>query len=338
VTARGRSLDAVDVVASLERARRLAARPILSAFGAIRRVRADALALEIAGAAPEAVAEALACPATAVVPRAFSPRIPDGTGPFRADHSAAGLVLSRNERAARGPSFLDKLDVRHASDLASGLRAFESGEADMGFLGAGLHRRRADAVDFRTEPFGWVVFRTGPEAGEWGSPGVAARLVEAIDPGRLSQLGLVPLVSAKRDGDQGWGGATTNLYVDEASPYLVEVARAVATALSRPGHELRPTQLSHGELSRLRDGRRFSLMIDFVRRLGPTPHHAALSLLGAATPGLTDKPFTVPRDDIEIVERTLSLAALGELKVIGARAPDIHGLEQWELGSVFRSA
>ena len=336
VTARGRALDGADVVWSFERARKLGARPLLSGFGAVRRVRDDPLAVDVQSAGPDDLADALSSPLAALVPRTFSAVKPDGTGAFRADPSARGLSLVRNERAARGPSFLDRIDVRKAADLAAGLRTFESGEADVGFLGAGLHRRRAGAVDFRTQPAGWVVLRTGPEAGEWGAPGVAARLVQALDPARLSHLGVV--LPSSKGGGQGWGGASASLYVDEGSSYLVEIARAVATALSQPGRELRPTPLSRQDLARLREGGRYATMIDFVRRLGPAPRHAVLSLLGAANSRLAEKPPRAVREDISVVERTLSLAVVGEVGIAGARAPDVHGLEQWELGSVWRGA
>jgi peptide/nickel transport system substrate-binding protein len=337
VTARGRPLDGADVVWSLERARKLGARPLLSPLGAIRRLRGDPLSMEVAGANPEFLAEALASPLAAIVPKTFSPGSPDGTGAFRAEPSSGGIVLVRNDRAARGPSFLDRVDAKKADDLAAGLRAFESGDSDVAFLGAGLHRRRAGAVDFRTESMGWIVLRTGPEAGEWGAPGIAERLVEGLEPARLSHLGLAPSVTAP-SGAAAWGGTSTNLYVDQESSYLVEVARVVAAALSRPEHEIRPYPLPRSDRVRLKDGGHFATMIDFVRRLGPSPRHAALSLLGAANPRLAEKPPRTVREEIPILARTLSLAVLGELKMVGARAADVHGLEQWDLGSVWRGA
>lgn len=336
-TARGRALDGADLVFAIDRAKKLGARPLLSSIVSIRRVRDDPLAVDIQGMSPDAVFDALSSPLTAIVPKTFSATKPDGTGAFRADQSGGGLSLVRNEHAARGPSFLDRIDLRKAADLAAGLRAFESGEADVGFLGAGLHRRRAGAVDFRAIPVGWVVLRTGAEAGEWGAPGVAARLVQAVDPARLSQLGIAPRDNA-RAGGQGWGGAPASLYVDEGSSYLVEIARAVAAALSQPGHELRPTPLSHPDLVRLRDGGHFGTMIDFARRLGPSPRHAVLSLLGAANSRLAERPPRSTVEDLAVVERTLQLAVIGEVGIVGARAPDVHGLEQWELGSVWRGA
>jgi hypothetical protein len=126
--------------------------------------------------------------------------------------------------------------------------------------------------------------------------------------------------------------------VDQASPFLVEVARAMVSALSLPDHEIRPYPLPHDELARLRESGHFALMIDFARRIGPTARHGKLALLRAANPRLAENPPTIAREDLAMVERTLSLAVLGELRVAGARAPDLHDLEQWDLGSVWRSA
>jgi peptide/nickel transport system substrate-binding protein len=335
VTAGGAPLDARDVLWSLERSRRLGGRPLLGGFGPPRRVRGDALAVFVPGATPDALADALASPVTAVVPRSFRPEGPDGTGAFRATSSPGGLLLERNDRAARGPSYLDRIEIRRATDLAGALRAFESGDADVGFLGAGLHRRRPDAVDFRTEPFLWVVLRTGPEAGSWGAPGVAERLVESMDPARFVHLGLAP--AASRRGTALWGGAPADLLVDEAATYLVEIARVVAAVLSEPGHELTPRPIPGGELERRRDEGRYALAIDVVRRIGPTPRHGLLALLAAANPELADKPPRGVALDPAAVARTLSLAPIGELSISGARAPDVHGLEAWDLGAVYRA-
>lgn len=334
VTARGQKLAARDVVSSLERSRAGRGRAILSPFKAVRAVRGDPLAVHVEGAEPDALAVALACPVTAIVPRSFNPAEPDGTGAFRATRAKDGMIFERNERAARGPAFLDRIEVRRAADLASELRAFEVGDSDVGFLGAGLHRRRALAVDFRTDSFGWIVLRTGPLAGQWGAPGVAARLVAGIDPSRFSHLGLVP-----RGGGAAalWGGPPSDLLVDEGASYLVEVARAVGGVLSGAGHDVRPVTLPHAELRRRRDEGRFSLAIDFVRRLGQAPEQALLSLLAGADPKLADKPPHFTSQDWDALTRTLPLAVLGELSIAGARAPDLHGIEQWDLGGVFRA-
>ncbi|HVW30708.1 MAG TPA: hypothetical protein VHC69_35370, partial [Polyangiaceae bacterium] len=244
----------------------------------------------------------------------------------------SGVTLLRNERAARGPAFLDRIEVRRAGDLASGLRAFEAGDADVGFLGAGLHRRRAGAVDFRTDPFGFVVLRTGALAGTWGAPGVAARLVSGLDPSRFSHLGLSP-----RGGGAPvpWGGPPADLLVDGGAPYLVEIARVAAAALSASGHEIRPYPLPERELAARREGGKYALAVDFVRRLGPGKDDGLLSLLAGADPKLADRPPRFAGQNEDSLTRTLPLAVLGELAVVGAHAPSWSGIEQWDLGAVF---
>jgi peptide/nickel transport system substrate-binding protein len=335
VTARGQRLTARDVIASLERARGLGGRASLAPFGAFRAVSGDALAVDVEGATPDTLAKALAGATTAILPKTFRPSEPDGTGAFRAGKVSGGVTFERNERAARGPSYLDRVEVRRAVDLAEGLRAFESGDADVGFLGAGLHRRRALAVDFRTEPFGFVVLRTGPLAGAWGAPGVAARLVSGVDASRFSHLGLAPHGGGA---PAPWGGAPADVLVDQGSPYLVELAGVVAAALSDKGHELRPAPLPEADLRAHRVNGKFALAVDFVRRLGPTREQGLLSLLAGADPKLADRPPGFASLDADALTRTLPLAVLGELAMTGARMPEFHGIEQWDLGAVFVSS
>jgi hypothetical protein len=124
--------------------------------------------------------------------------------------------------------------------------------------------------------------------------------------------------------------------VDGDAPYFVEIARVVAAVLSRPGHELVPLPLPSRDFrSRVSTGS-YTLAVDFVRRIGPTPHHALLSLLAAADPRLSDKPPRLMGADPVAITRTLPLAVLGELSMSGAHAPDLHGLDAWDLGNVFR--
>jgi peptide/nickel transport system substrate-binding protein len=336
VTAHGRSLDARDVIASLARARSRAAGPLFASFGNPERVPGDLLSVFIPGASPDALAFALASPCTAILPRTFTPEEPDATGAFRVTRVKAGLDFTRNDRAARGPSFLERLRVRRAGDLAETLRAFEVGDADVGFLGSGLHRRRADAVDFRATVLGFVILRTGPLAGPWGAPGIAGRLVGAVDPARLAHLGL---------GEHGapgaavqWGGPPSELLVQEGSPYLSEVANVLASVFSAPGHELRPVPLPQAEMRRRTQGGKFAVAVQVLRVLGPTRRHALLSLLGAADPRLAEHPPSFSESQtVDLLTRTLPLAVLGEFRVAGARVAELHGLEDWDLGAVFRA-
>jgi peptide/nickel transport system substrate-binding protein len=332
VTARGRALDARDVIASFERSKRAAGRPLLAALPSPTRVAGDPLSVVFAGTTPDVVADALSSPVTALVPRSFVPAEPDGTGAFRCTRTGTGLVLERNEHAARGPSYLARIEIRKATDLATGLRAFEAGDADVGWLGAGLHRRRTGAVDFRCASRGLVVLRTGTDAKNWSAPGVAQHLVEGMDPKRLAYLGLAP-----RSGDSGgtWGGPPADVLVDEGSPYLVEVARVMAAALGASGHELRPLPLPNLELRRRVDERRYALAVDVVRLIGPSPRHLLLALLAAADPKLAEKPPHLSIVDPAALARTLPLAVLGEFAPFGAHAAPVQGLTAWDLGAVW---
>jgi len=336
ITARGKTLDARDVIASIERARSGVARALLAPFPTPRRQEGHPLTVRFDGADPDALADVLASPCMAIVPRGASSRAPDGTGAFRAAPTRDQLVLERNERAARGPSYLDRIEVRAAPDLASALRSFESGDTDVGFLGAGLHRRRAGAVDFRTETVGSVVLRSGSEAHGWGAPGVTSSLVAGIDPARLATLGLTTTARGTASPDAvGWGGAPSDVLVDAAAPYLAEVARVVAETLSRPGHEIRPLPLPRTELrTRLASGK-FALAVEFVRKIGGTERHALLALLATLDPQLADKPPD-SRVPVATVLRTLPAAVIGELAIVGAHVDDVEGLERWDLGAITR--
>ncbi|HVU03027.1 MAG TPA: hypothetical protein VHE30_14805 [Polyangiaceae bacterium] len=332
VSARGKSLGARDVLWSLERASAGAGRPAVASLPRATLVEGQPLAARFPGADPAAVSDALATSAVPIVPKGAANGPLDGTGAFVATLDRGTLVLERNERAARGPSFLDRIVVVPAPDLATALRAFESGDADVGFLGRGLHRARTEAVDFRTEPFGAVLLRTGPEAKSWGAPGIAAALVDGLDPSSLSHLGLVKPAARTT---AVWGGPAAEIVVDQGSAYLVEVARVVARALSASGHELRVTPLARAELRTRIAGGHFSLAIDFSRRPGTTERDDLLGLLRAADPRLVDRP---PPASVrpETILRTLPLAVIGTLSVAGARASDVIGLEAWDLGSVTR--
>jgi hypothetical protein len=300
-------------------------------------VRGRALELELEGSDPDALALALASPTAAIVPARFSPSEPDGTGAFRASRTPSGLVLERNERAARGPAFLDRIEITRARDLAGPLRAFESGALDVGFLGAGLHRKRQDSEPLAPPPAGFVVLRTGRDGRAWGAPGVAARLVEEIPRERFGHLGLsIPGGATSRTTSGGWGGPSADLLVDEGSPYLLEVARALAAELGRPTHELRPLPLPHAELRKRVDAESFVLALDFVRALGPTPQHTLLALLQAGNPRLAEKPPAVTNVDPHSLSRTLPLAVLGDLAVRGAAAAAFRGLGDWDLGAVWK--
>jgi peptide/nickel transport system substrate-binding protein len=287
-------------------------------------------------AAPEELAAALASPLGAILPRNFSPLEPDGTGAFAASLANGRLLLQRNPRAARGPAFLDSIEVRTVADLSEALRAFESGNVDLGWLGAGLHRARPGAEAFRGIGYGWAVLRSGKRAGNWGAPGVAQTLLDGVDPEQLRHLGLEGLgpVSATTT---GWGGGDAALLVADDAPQLVLIARALAALLGRAGHELTVALTPQSELAARRASRDYTLMVDFVRALGIGRNRVEQTFLLAENPELAKNPSGRFGDDARAVCRTLPLGVIGELWVAGAHDAGFRQVSGWQLGNIFRN-
>jgi peptide/nickel transport system substrate-binding protein len=331
-TAAGRALDSRDVVFSLDRARRAGALAVLARFEPPRRDPLDALAIVVPNADPGELAVALASPLTAILPRGFSPLRPDATGAFRAVPSPKSLLLERNPKAARGPAFLERVVVEAAPSLADALRAFEAGDADVGWLGSGLHRRRGGALPLEGGRFGWVVLLTGRDAGAWGAPGVAERLIDGIAPEQLAHLGL-RRPRSKRGAPLRWGGGTADFVVRQDAPHLVQIARALTALLDQPGHTLRLFARPRAEVRALKQSGRFTLLLDFVRAAEP----ASLVLLQAADRSLVARPPPGLGSDLRQLGRLAPLGVLGELHVVGARAPAFVGVESWNLGSVWKA-
>lgn len=330
VTARGKPLDARDVLSSLARAKK---RGIL--VPEARLAGSDRLTLEFSAASLEALTDALASPLSAILPRNYSPLEPDGTGAFLAELARGKLVLKRNALGARGPAFLDALEVSTVTDLAEALRAFEAGSVDLGWLGAGLHRARRDARAFRGTGYGWAVLRTGKRAGSWGAPGVAQKLLDGVDPERLRHLGLEEL-SPIAASAVAWGGGNTQLLVADDAPQLVLIARALAALLQRPGHDIAVEPVPRSELEKSRASRDFGLLVDFVRGLGPGRKRIEETFLLAENPELAKRPSGRFGDDARAVCRTLSLGVIGELWVEGAHDAAFQRLSGWQLGNVYR--
>ncbi|HYO96460.1 MAG TPA: hypothetical protein VER33_18215 [Polyangiaceae bacterium] len=334
VTAAGRPLLGADVRASLLRSLEKGA---LLPGDAPRVDAMDPLLLHFAGASPEALTQRLATPLLAIVPRGFSPANPDATGAFSAHLERGLLVLTRNLNAARGPAFLERIEVRTVVDLADALRAFERGSADVGWLGNGLHQPRSDGVAFRGIEYGWVVLRTGQSVRGWGAPGVAQQLLDGIDPRRLQHLGLEGLAIPGAADAGGWRGGPSVLRVADDAPQLVMIARSVAAALERPGHPIGVELIGNAELQQRRTSGDFALMLDFVRSLGPPGPLTQLALLSAQDPELAKKPPRVASFEPRSLARSLSLGVLGQLWAGGAHASAFQGLAGWQLGNVWRT-
>ena len=123
VSARGRPLGSGDLMFSINRSRRMGGRAVFADLGAPRAHPRDSLAIMFPTGDAARIARALSSPLSALVPRAFTPDKPDGTGAMRADFTPSRLVLSRNPRAARGASFLDEIIVDQARRSSASLRA-----------------------------------------------------------------------------------------------------------------------------------------------------------------------------------------------------------------------
>jgi peptide/nickel transport system substrate-binding protein len=328
-SARGKQLDARDLAYSFVRARERGGTAHLAQIEPPVVDPKRPLSLVFPGAHPDELAKALAVPITALVPRGYNALRPDGTGAFVAHPRAGGLRLERNPNAARGGAFLDRIEIDQARDLSDALRAFEAGEVDLGWLGRGLHRPRPGARTFEARTAGWVTLRTGANAGNWGAPGVAQQLVDALPADRLKHLG----VHAKKTG-QGtlWGGPKSSILVDGAAAQLVSIAGVVASGLGREGHELDVKLEDATRLRGLKRSGQFTLMLEFVRGLGAgTP--TAYALYPAADPALGRKVPKLTTNDPRTVARTLPLGIVGELAVSGAYLPELHGIESWDFGS-----
>jgi hypothetical protein len=323
LTARGRPMIAREVVASIARARTGDGRAWLADVPVPRRV--DDLTLHFGSVDPTKLAATLASPLCAIVPVSFSPDAPDTTGAFAVSHDGAALAFERNARAAMGPSLLDGMTVRPAADLAESLRSFEAGTDELGWLGLGLHDPRTGARSFDAGPVAYALLRTGHDAGAWDAPGVAQRLADGISPSLLAQLAPGPSWTVQPD--QGWGGPPCEMLVRDDSPYLVELARAVAAALSRPSHEVTVRSVATQTMRERRVSRAYTLAVDVVRPFMP----GLLGTLAAlATTDNPDLAFDAVRHPPHVADlpartitRTMRVGVVAEIHVQGGRVPDL---------------
>jgi peptide/nickel transport system substrate-binding protein len=320
---RGRPIGAKDAAFSLLRAGASGARAWLVEAGPPK--VESAVSLSFASRDPARLARVLASPLAAIVPTGFSPELPDGTGPFRALREADALVLERNERAANGPAFLDRIVVHPAPDLAASLSAFESGGDDIGWLGSGLHEPRPGSKTFDAGACAWAILRTGNAAGPWDAPGVSQSLCDGIPPGRLAYLGLGP--AWPTTSEDGWGGAPCDLLVRDDSPWLHEVAKAVASSISRPSHEVIPRTVPASDLVARRSSRGFGLAMDVARPLAPGTLGALIGLATADDPLRgADLMRHPPRTEAtpRVLCRTMRVGIVGEIRIQGGRASDLN--------------
>ena len=342
-TARLVPLDARDLVFSIDRARARGAAALLAELPTPRVHPGFGNAVIFKAIEPARLAKLLASPLLALLPRKFNPAAPDATGAFRAETSSSRLLLTRNLNAARGPAFLDAVEVTRAPDLRTSLRSFESERDDVGWLGMGLHAGRKGAVRFDLGRVGWVVLTVGEAAGPFGAPGIAQKLADALPIERLAHLGLGPLPPPT--GDPAWGGPASELIVDEGAAHLIEIAQSVGPILSRPGHEITVQPLPRSEIAKRRARGKIALGLDVVRPLGPSAREALMALATAddvarARHLALHPPKLAPGASPRALTSALRLGVLGELRIAGGAIADLalarSPLEGWDLGASFR--
>lgn len=301
-SAKGRPLDAATAAAALLRAEK--AQPWLGSLGSPRVESPDSFSL--VGVDTLAWARRLASPALALVPRDFDATRPDGHGPFVAARAGNGWTLTRNVRAPRGGAYLDQVNLESA-ELSECLRAFEAGKSDLGWLGAGLYRKRPRAVPFRLASPGLVYVVAGQGLGKLRAPGVLQAALNATPNRAFESLGYERSGAA---GKSGFPGRSLAVAVPDDVPQLVATAEALAEAWSSPAGRVSVTPLSSSSiLERRRDGQ-FDVMLGFARtsELSDKERHALLVSLdgGPATwPSAPEEP--------ERLARRLGLGVLGRL-------------------------
>jgi peptide/nickel transport system substrate-binding protein len=321
-TARDRPFGTKDAVASIARARASGARGWLADIPV---PRDDGRALVFATKDAARLTRALASPIVAMVPAGFSPETPDGTGPFRFALRDGALHLTRNRLAAQGPAFLDEIVVRPAPNVSASLLAFEGGTDDIGWFERGLHAVRAGSKTFDFGAVGWTVLYTGRDANDWNGPGIAQSIADGIPYSRVANLHLgAPWTTSPV---QGWGGPPVTLIVRDDSPWLVDVANAVAATITRPSHEVTVKPVPAAELASRRTSRMFGLALDVVRNIGAGSLGASVALATAdnATRAqeIMQHPPKLGDVPARTLTRTLRSGVVGEVCVLGGRVPDL---------------
>ncbi len=329
VSAAGKKIGASDAVFSIERARSLSGPTYLAGFGAastkgphtVRFGKPDRSANEIGKIA---LGRLLSSPLYAIVPTSFNAASPDGTGFFRVEAKTDDLHFVRNLNAVLGIAMLEEISAVSATDLSSSLRAFESGGDDLGWLGLGLYANRANASRFDAGTLADIVFLTGSKAPVWDVPGVPQEVANGLPPTVLRPF--IPDASAALGQELRWGAGAVDLFTRQ-DPWLLELARAFAGSISKPGHTVTVKIWGDEERrARLRD-RAFPLAIDVLRPLHDpkfAPGARAHALVSAFAPArgreLAD-PFV--SHDPRLLARTHRVGIIGEAKLQGGVAPTV---------------
>jgi peptide/nickel transport system substrate-binding protein len=327
-TAKGRLLTPGDVVFSLARARSLDGGAWLAEVGVPRLVQGT---LTFPTGDVAKLMRALASPLAAIVPRDFNPDSPDGTGAFRLQRQGDGWSLLRNPFAAMGPAFLEEVRLHEAADLSASLRAFESSQDDLGYLGLGLHEHRPRAQAFDSGVVALAVLRVGREALSWDAPGAVQSACDAIPHASLAHLGLgAPYTRSGALGSAPkFPGGKINLLLRDDSPWLLELGKTVAAALGSSDDAITIRPMGREELRERRASRNFALALDIVRLYSPNPYGVFSSLAAAdnraTAAALVQRPPRLPENaSARSMTRLMRLGVLGEIHFQGGKIPDLQ--------------
>jgi peptide/nickel transport system substrate-binding protein len=136
------------------------------------------------------------------------------------------------------------------------------------------------------------------------------------------------------------------LIVREDSPWLVDVANAIAATITRPSHEVTVKTVPASELVSRRTSRMFGLALDVVRNIAPDSVGAMVALATADNPvraqEIMQHPPKLGAVPPRTMTRTLRCGVIGEIRVDGGRTPDLvlapsgNGYG-FDLGASFRS-
>ena len=290
------------------------------------------------------IAKTLSSPLFALVPRAFDPSSPDGTGAMTPQISGraccsnamrtprAARRFSRRSRSTKRPIFPRRCDRSRATSPTS--------------VGSELGCTRLAPVPLRFDlgSVAWIVLQTGNEAGSWGAPGLAQRLLDGLAPEQLQHFGLGQLPAPS--GNAEWGGKPCELLVQEGSAYLDELARTVSSPAFASGSRGERQARAGARAHRRRASGTYSLALGVVRPFAGPGIATLVALAAAVDPSsaleLMRSPPRLSTFSPRALTRTLRLGVLGELRVVGAHAPDVRlakstAGEGWDLGATYRA-
>jgi peptide/nickel transport system substrate-binding protein len=115
--------------------------------------------------------------------------------------------------------------------------------------------------------------------------------------------------------------------VRDDSPWLVELARAVASALTSSASEVTVRPAPALEIEQRRASRAFALMVDAVRPFGRGSFAEIAALTAADDVQRGADAVRRPHrgeQPVRVLARTLRLGVLGEIRVSGGRIPEVE--------------